>query len=173
MIPHTQLLHFISAILIRLTTLLNIVRFSLKPLCTPPPSKELYIILLSNNLGVAIAWYQYLGLQLPVQAVYITIKVLSSNPRSWRSVLYTPLCDNIIPVLCYFTIFGHVTSLSLSGQCLLWYKFWSIFFSILHIYVIMKTFKLSFIVYIYCLDICCHILNLLQVEYSLYYSYDV
>jgi hypothetical protein len=40
---------------------------------------------------VVILWQ--LDLQLPVQPVPITPYVVSSNPRSWRGVLDTSLCN--------------------------------------------------------------------------------
>jgi hypothetical protein len=39
--------------------------------------------------------FQLLDLQLPVQSVPIITKVVSSNPRSWRGVLDTTLCDKV------------------------------------------------------------------------------
>ncbi len=42
---------------------------------------------------VVIVWL--LDLELPVQSVPITTKVVSSNPVLWRDVLNTTLCDKV------------------------------------------------------------------------------
>jgi hypothetical protein len=46
------------------------------------------------SFGVVVIVWSF-DLQLPVQLVPITIKVVSLN-RSWRGVLYTQLCDKIV-----------------------------------------------------------------------------
>ena len=51
--------------------------------------------ILGNKGAVVVVIVWCSDLQLPVQAVPITTKVVSSNPLSWRGILDTTLCDQV------------------------------------------------------------------------------
>ena len=55
----------------------------------------------SGAVMVVIVWL--LDLQLPVQSVHITTKVVSVNTIPWRSVLDTTLCDKV----CQWQVGGY------------------------------------------------------------------
>jgi hypothetical protein len=61
-----------------------------------------------------IVWQ--LDLQLPVQSVPITTNVVSSNPRSWRGVLDTTLCDKVCQCLETGPWFSLGTSVSSTNK---------------------------------------------------------
>ena len=77
-------------------------------------------MVLCRGAVVAVIVWQ-LNLQLPVQSVPITTKVVSSNPghASWRGVLDTKLCDKICQLIAadgWFSLGTLVSSINKTGH---------------------------------------------------------